>query len=108
MKKKFVFFWSAGITTLLISCSCFAEEIPNRKRTMWNVVDKSLTDLLNEGWKPVNQISDRAAIATTRGEGAFDEQTFGFLLVRNGKYITCLITNPKVVEGAYSRCRALN
>jgi hypothetical protein len=75
---------------------------------MWNVVNKSLTELLNDGWKPVSQSSDRAAIATTGGVGAFDEQTFGYLLVKNGKYITCLITDPKVIDGAYSRCRALN
>jgi hypothetical protein len=77
-------------------------------RTVWKIIDSSLADLLNDGWKLVNQSSDRAAIATGGGIGAFDEQTFTFVLSKNGKYVMCAITNPSVRDGVYSRCRSLN
>lgn len=64
------------------------------KRTMWRPVESSLTDLLNSGWKLVSFSSDRAATATGGGIGAIDEQTFSYILYKDGKYITCFITNP--------------
>jgi hypothetical protein len=93
---------------ILLNCDPSSAENPNSQKTKWEVVNRSLTDLLNDGWRLVNQSSDRAAIATAGGVGAFDVQTHHFLLLKNGKYITCIISNPRVVEGAYSKCRALN
>jgi hypothetical protein len=109
MKKNFFLSWlTLVVIGLGVDCISVSAQNPNSQRTMWEVVNKSLTDLLNDGWRPINQASDRAAIATTGGVGAFDVQTHQYLLSRNGKYITCVISNPRVVEGAYSQCRLLN
>jgi hypothetical protein len=107
-KNSFLALLLLTASPILIHWDYATANSSNSVKTTWNVVNKSLANLLDEGWKPINQSADRAAIATTRGEGAFDEQTYGFLLVKNGKYITCFITNPKVISGAYSQCRALN
>jgi hypothetical protein len=106
--SNFPAFASLVFCLFLFNCSSSSAQNPNSQKTKWEVVNRSLTDLLNDGWRLVNQSSDRAAIATAGGVGAFDEQTHHFLLLKNGKYITCIISNPRVIEGAYSKCRALN
>jgi hypothetical protein len=107
-KNRYIAFSLIFLGILFIGCDYVLAKLPNSQSTMWDVVNKSLTDLLNEGWKPVNQSSNRAAIATTGGRGSFDDETHAFLLFKNGKYITCFITNPSLAKGVYSQCRALN
>jgi hypothetical protein len=104
-----VFFCAALVAGFLFANNIHVQaQDRTRQRTTWKIVELSLTDLLNDGWRPINQSGDRAAISTSGGVGAFDIQTHQYLLVKNGKYITCVIANPRAIEGAYSQCRSLN
>lgn len=77
-------------------------------RTMWKPVDSSLSDLLNSGWKLINQSSNRVATSPgASGYKPYDEENFTYTLYKNGKYITCFIGNPNP-DNAYSRCRLIN
>jgi hypothetical protein len=80
----------------------------NYQITTWKAVNVSLTSLLNDNWKVIAQNTYRAAVATTPGNGAFDETGFNITLQRNNKYVTCFILNPIVGENVSSGCRALN
>jgi hypothetical protein len=104
------------------SYESFAKETPNNKKTEWSIVNKSLGELLNEGWRITNHGTSRSASNTTSfvsasngqgrnnwtNESSFDNETFTFVLSRDNKYIICLINNPSLAEGTYSRCRSLN
>jgi hypothetical protein len=82
---------------------------PTTKYNPWKVVDSSLADLLNSGWRLVGQSSHRTATSTTAGGvGAIDDTTYVYTLTKNGKYVTCLLTNPKADIGVYSGCRLIN
>jgi hypothetical protein len=80
----------------------------NFKLTSWNVVNSSLTDLLNSGWKIVGTSSHRVATVTGRGIGAIDEETYVYTVSKDGKYINCSFTDPVANKGAYTACRLLN
>jgi hypothetical protein len=83
-------------------------------KTTWDIVNSSLSDLLNTGWKLIAQSSDRAATPPVPGNAisgsgtpGFDEQSFVYTLYREGKYITCTVRNPNP-GNSYSRCRLIN
>jgi hypothetical protein len=80
----------------------------NFKISSWNVVDSSLSDLLNSGWKLVSQSSHRVATVTTNGVGAIEETTYVYTLSKGSKYITCFLNSPVANKGAYSGCRSIN
>lgn len=69
-----------------------AQETP----TQWAPIGKSLTTLLNEGWR---------VISYTHVKTPFD--TFSFVLAKESKVVICWIDQPKP-NNATSRCRALN
>jgi hypothetical protein len=78
------------------------------KKTMWKVVDQSLTDLLNSGWKLIGQNSERVATSPgASGYRTYDERSFVYTLYKNGKYITCFVIEPRPDDG-YSHCRLIN
>jgi hypothetical protein len=80
----------------------------NFQKTSWKVINDSMTDLLDDGWKIISSNSYRMALATTGGVGAFDETSFVYTLNKQNKYVTCFLTDPKAREGASSGCRLLN
>jgi hypothetical protein len=80
----------------------------NFKLSSWSVINSSLSELLNSGWKITAQSSHRVATVTTNGVGAFDETTFVYTLSKGSKYITCLLYNPVANKGGYTACRAIN
>lgn len=63
-------------------------------RTQWAPIEKSLTALLNEGWRIISYSSG-------------DNLVFSFVLMRESKVVICLLNVPKPNDAA-SRCRALN
>ena len=77
------------LVNLLQSPIAFAQE-----RTQWAPIEKSLTALLNEGWRIVSYSSG-------------DNVAFSFVLMRESKVVICLLNVPKPNDAA-SRCRALN
>jgi hypothetical protein len=108
----------AIVMLLSIDCGQVIAVNPNRNKTSWGVVNQSLTELLDDGWKLINQSANRVAIPQssvrdstgvgTITNSGYDEEMFTFMLSKNGKYVICLISNPSVVQGTYSSCRSLN
>jgi hypothetical protein len=80
---------------------------PNFKSTPWAVVNNSLAELLDSGWKVVSQSTFRVAMPRTGGIGFIDDTSFVYTVSKNGKYITCILTNPTPNNGN-SGCRLLN
>jgi hypothetical protein len=76
--------------------------------TKWEVVDLSLSQLLDSGWQMFSHGSNRAAFRNTISPGGLDEETFTFILIKNGKYIMCRVTNPQAPIATLSGCRKLN
>ncbi len=110
--SKLVFFTSIIILSNTVCSDEFVNaQVQNSSTfvTNWKVVNKSLTDLLNSGWRIVSQSAYRVATATSGGFGAIDEEVFTYTIVKDEKFITCLIVNPKR-EPAITRsgCRLLN
>jgi hypothetical protein len=110
MKKKTNFFLCT-IVAVLVECSnqrAIAQTQLSYK-TIWKPVNSSMSDLLNSGWKMISQGSDRAATSSIPGSSipGFDEQTFTYSLYKDGKYITCIIVDPRP-DKTSSRCRMVN
>jgi hypothetical protein len=80
---------------------------PNFKSTPWTVVNNSLAELLDGGWKVVAQSTFRVAMPRTGGIGFIDDTSFVYTVSKNGKYITCILTNPTPNNGN-GGCRLLN
>lgn len=74
---------------------------PNSRATEWAPVDKSLTALLDEGWKIIS-FNDYQTEMFSQNVSAYT-----FILSNGGKYILCFIENPEI-NNANSKCRALN
>jgi hypothetical protein len=101
----------------IISCTCMVFTIwitmcnvaiagTPMNKTPWKVVDKSLGELLDSGWKIISHSSHRVVI-TPYTNGASDEETHTYILHKDSKYISCQIINPRP-DDTYSRCRRLN
>jgi hypothetical protein len=97
--------------SLAIYVVCWAMIFPNLANslpTKWEVVDSSLSQLLDSGWQLFSHGSNRAAFRNAISPGGFDEETFTFILTKNGKYIMCRVTNPQAPVANLSGCRKLN
>jgi hypothetical protein len=92
-------------TIWLMACNIAIAGTP-MSRTPWRVIEQSLGELLDSGWKIVSHSSNRVVIAPYTN-GASDEETHSYILQKNGKYIHCLMKNPRP-DNAYSGCRQLN
>jgi hypothetical protein len=89
-----------------MTCNIAIAETPTNKKTPWKIIDQSLGELLDSGWKIISHSGHRVVIAPYTN-GASDEETYSYILQKNGKYVTCLIINPRP-DNTYSRCRQLN
>jgi hypothetical protein len=76
--------------------------------TTWEIVDGSLANLLNNGWKPINVSVTDVATASVPGIAGIRSQAFIYLLSKDGKYITCILGNPSTKGANYSACRLIN
>lgn len=78
------------------------EEVDTYERqTDWVPLTKSMTELLNEGWK-ITGFND---YQTEMFSNNFSSYTF--LLSSGNKYIICFMVSP-AMNDAKSKCRALN
>ncbi len=105
MKKNTVFF-ACIVSSIWIMTGNIAIAGTPTSKTPWRVIDKSLGELLDSGWKIISHSSHRVVIAPYTN-GATDESTFSYILHKNGKYINCIIENPRP-DNSYSACRQLN
>jgi hypothetical protein len=74
--------------------------------TTWANVDSSMAQLLNSGWKIVSQAVYRVVVIAPNNNA--DDTTFTYTLYKDGKYITCLLDDPKPPIANKSGCRRLN
>jgi hypothetical protein len=84
----------------------------NLQRTTWKVLDDSMTDLLDDGWKIIAQSSYRVVLGysfyTGYSEARQDDNSYDYTLQKSNKYVTCFLRNPNIEKGTSSGCRALN
>jgi hypothetical protein len=78
-----------------------------RNKTTWRVVDKGMDELLNSGWKMMNHGSNRVKTSGYGQNYPYDQETYTFTLYKDGKFILCLIPEPRP-DNSYSYCRQLN
>jgi hypothetical protein len=98
--------WTFIISILwIMMCNIAVAGTPTNKTT-WRVVNQSLSELLDSGWKIIGHSSHRVVIAPYTN-GASDEENYSYILYKNGKYINCFIINPRP-ENSSSGCRQLN
>jgi hypothetical protein len=106
MIKKHTFFCAFIVSTVWIMTCNNSIAGTTRTKTPWKVVEKSLGELLDSGWQIIGHSSHRAVIAPYTN-GASDESTFSYILHKNGKYINCIVENPRP-DNSYSACRQMN
>jgi hypothetical protein len=79
-----------------------------KNKTVWRIVDKSLNELLDSGWKIISHSTNRIVTSPgTSGNLLYDESTDTYILYKDSKYINCSVRDPRP-DNAYSRCRQLN
>lgn len=73
----------------------------NSRATEWAPIDKSMTVLLDEGWKIVSFSNYQTEMFSD------NVNSYTFILSNGAKYILCFIDNPEI-NNSNSKCRALN
>jgi hypothetical protein len=97
----------------VISCSIFvafsmfftgkAYSVP----TKWEIIDNSLSELLDNGWQLVGIASNRAAYRNSFGPGGVDDKEYIISITKNRKYVICVVPNP-TPPVAPAGCRRIN
>jgi hypothetical protein len=90
------------------SAISYAQTGSSDRQTVWKRVDNSLAELLDNGWKILDQSTSRAITNPAPGIAGVDTTVFAYTLGKNGKHITCVIYNPRSTEATYSRCFWIN
>ncbi len=70
--------------------------------TQWTPVERSMTALLNEGWRVISHSQSQAVDSH---DNIFT--AFSFVLMKESKVMICLFDRP-TPDNATSRCRSLN
>jgi hypothetical protein len=92
------------VLNLLHSSIASAQEV----RTDWAPLTKSLTVLLNEGWRIISYSNSKAVTYTKQTDQTnILTELYSFVLAKESKVVICLIYDPQP-NNAASRCRALN
>ena len=81
-------------------------------RTEWAPLAKSLTVLLNEGWRIISHGNSKAVTQsyqtqTNQTQTNILTELYSFVLAKENKVVICVIYDPQP-NNAISRCRALN
>ena len=111
MKKfKYVVDSLIALCFLLNPINATAQPARNFKQTIWRNVDSSLSELLNNGWQLSAQSSSRTSTPPVLGSPTprINEVMHTFTVTKNGKYIICILLEPRVQDETYSACRSFN
>jgi len=71
------------------------------RTTDWVPLSKSMTELLDEGWRIVGFNNYQTEMFSN------NFASYNFVLLNGDKYVVCFITDP-AMNDAKSKCRALN
>jgi hypothetical protein len=93
---------------VIFAFSLFFQNAAYSIPTQWEKVEVSLGELLSSGWQLLGTSSNRVAYQNSFSPGGFDETTFVYSLTKNGKYITCYLSNPKPPIAQTAGCRKIN
>jgi hypothetical protein len=74
----------------------------------WGRVNMSMTQLLNSGWQISAHSSNRAAVGNAGSANNYDNSEYTYLLTKSGRYITCIVENPRQPIANDVACRSLN
>jgi hypothetical protein len=102
-RKSFVL----GCIAITLLVTVF-QETTKALPTDWGKVEMSMTQLLNSGWQIVGHSSNRAAVGNAGSANNYDNTDFTYLLIKNGRYITCILENPRSPTAKVAACRSLN
>jgi hypothetical protein len=80
----------------------------SERQTVWKVVNNSLSELLDNGWKLLDQSISRVATNPAPGISGVDSTIISYTLAKNGKHVTCVVYNPRSTEATYSKCFWIN
>ena len=100
---KRALFLAVLVTNILHSSLASAQET----RTEWAPLPKSLTVLLNEGWRIISHSNSKAVTQSYQTQSNSLTELYSFVLAKENKVVICLIYDPQP-NNAISRCRALN
>jgi hypothetical protein len=81
-------------------------KLVNSAPTTWDNVESSMTQLLNSGWQIIAQAVHRTTVVAPGNY--LDTTIFTYTLSKGGKYITCIVQDPKPPIANKSGCRRLN
>jgi hypothetical protein len=96
----------ASVATFLLPL--VSKEIAHAVPTEWGKVEMSMTQLLNSGWQITALASNRAAVGNAGSANNYDDSNIMYLLTKNGRYITCILENPRSPVAKVAACRSLN
>jgi hypothetical protein len=105
---------SIFLVSTTVACYQANAQAPARIHvTKWAIVDSGLSDLLNNGWMPINITTTDVATPPEPGlpnlrSPGIRSVSFTYLLTKNGKYINCKISDPEPTRASYSACRSIN
>jgi hypothetical protein len=95
--------------SLLIPANISLSQISSSdQQTVWQLVDNSLDELLDDGWKLLDQSITRSVTNPAPGISGVNTTMFSYTLGKNGKHITCIVIDPRSSEIVYSRCFRIN
>jgi hypothetical protein len=112
--KNRVIILNVFLISTILTCYQTNAQIPAKTHvTKWAIVDSGLSDLLNNGWIPINITTTDVATAPEPGlpnlrSPGIRSVSFTYLLTKNGKYINCKISDPEPTRASYSACRSIN
>jgi hypothetical protein len=93
---------------IILVASILAPQIPAHSvPTKWEDVKVSMSDLLNSGWQIIAHGVSRVASSSSTG-GSFDQANATFVLSKGGKYIFCVVEDPRPPIARSAACRKLN
>jgi hypothetical protein len=95
-----------SVATFLLSL--ISQEIAYAVPTEWGKVEMSMTQLLSSGWQISGHSSSRAAVGNAGAANNYDSSNFTYLLTKNGRYITCIVQDPRPPIANNVACRSLN
>jgi hypothetical protein len=90
------------LLTLIIQQTAYA--LP----TEWGKVNMSMTQLLNSGWQISGHSSNHVAVGNAGSANNYDNAEYTYLLTKSGRYITCILENPRPPIAEVVSCRSLN
>jgi hypothetical protein len=99
--------------TIVVACtaallSFLTQSAAHSIPTKWEIVDASMSDLLNSGWQLLGVSYNRVAVRNSISPGGLDAETYVFSLTKNGKYIVCTTDNPNAPVAKSTGCRKIS